>query len=395
MEFRFSAEDEAFRGEVVRFLETELPPQWADTSEGPAEEGAANDERWAFTRTFQRSLAERGWLTLGWPTEHGGAGAGPVRQAMFNETMAHYRAPSYNQGVDRVGPTIIMYGSAEHKEFFLPAIRNAEITWCQGFSEPGSGSDLASLQTRAVRDGDDYIINGQKIWTSGAQHADWIFCLARTDPDAPKHRGISFFLIDMRTPGITVRPLVNMADRHHFNEVFFEDVRVPASNMVGEENRGWYVATTTLDFERSGISRVVSGVRLLGELTELASQPGPDGRRPDEDIRVRHRIADLQIGFTVGRWLAYRVAWMQSQGLVPNQEASMSKLFGTAVNQQLAGMINMLGLHGQLAGDVERAPLNGRMPDEYLNAVPLTIAAGTSEIQRNIIATRGLGLPRG
>ena len=395
MEFRFSAEDEAFRGEVVRFLETELPPGWADMSEGPAEEGAANDERWAFTRTFQRSLAERGWLTLGWPTEHGGAGAGPVRQAMFNEAMAHYRAPSYNQGVDRVGPTIIMYGSDAHKEFFLPAIRNAEITWCQGFSEPGSGSDLASLQTRAVRDGDDYIINGQKIWTSGAQHADWIFCLARTDPDAPKHRGISFFLIDMKTPGITVRPLVNMADRHHFNEVFFEDVRVPASNMVGEENRGWYVATTTLDFERSGISRVVSGVRLLGELTDLASKPGPDGRRPDEDIRVRHRIADLQIGFTVGRWLAYRVAWMQSQGLVPNQEASMSKLFGTAVNQQLAGMINMLGLHGQLAGDAERAPLNGRMPDEYLNAVPLTIAAGTSEIQRNIIATRGLGLPRG
>ena len=314
---------------------------------------------------------------------------------MFNEAMAHYRAPAYNQGVDRVGPTIIMYGSDEHKDFFLPAIRNAEITWCQGFSEPGSGSDLASLQMRALRDGDDFIINGQKIWTSGAQHADWIFCLARTEPDAPKHRGISFFLIDMKTPGITVRPLVNMANRHHFNEVFFEDVRVPASNMVGEENRGWYVATTTLDFERSGISRVVSGVRLLGELTDLASKPGPDGRRPDEDIRVRNKLADLQIEFTVGRWLAYRVAWMQSQGLVPNQEASMSKLFGTAVNQRLAGMINMFGLHGQLAGEGQGAPLHGRMPDEYLNAVPLTIAAGTSEIQRNIIATRGLGLPRG
>ena len=315
MEFRFSAEDEAFRGEVVQFLETELPPGWADMSEGPAEEGAANEERWQFTRSFQRSLAARGWLTLGWPTEHGGGGAGPVRQAMFNEAMAHYRAPAYNQGVDRVGPTIIMYGSEEHKDFFLPAIRNAEITWCQGFSEPGSGSDLASLQMRALRDGDDFIINGQKIWTSGAQHADWIFCLARTEPDAPKHRGISFFLIDMKTPGITVRPLVNMANRHHFNEVFFEDVRVPASNMVGEENRGWYVATTTLDFERSGISRVVSGVRLLGELTDLASKPGPDGRRPDEDIRVRNKLADLQIEFTVGRWLAYRVAWMQSQGL--------------------------------------------------------------------------------
>ena len=394
MEFRFSDEDEAFRGEVVSFLEAELPEGWADTSEGPAEEGAANRERWEFTRGFHRSLAERGWLTLGWPEEHGGAGAGPVRQALFNETMAHYRAPSYNQGVDRVGPTIIMYGTPEQKDFFLPAIRNAEISWCQGFSEPGSGSDLASLQTRAVRDGDDFIVNGQKIWTSGAQHADWIFCLARTDPEAPKHRGISFFLIDMKTPGITVRPLVNMANRHHFNEVFFEDVRVPASNMVGEEHRGWYVATTTLDFERSGISRVVSGVRLLGELTELASRPGPGGRRPADDLRVRHKLAELHMEFTAGRLLAYRVAWMQSQGLVPNYEASMSKLYGTFVNQRLAGMINMLGLHGQLWGE-DGAPLAGRMPDEYLNAVPLTIAAGTSEIQRNIIATRGLGLPRG
>ena len=381
---------------MVQFLETELPPGWADMSEGPAEEGAANEERWQFTRSFQRSLAARGWLTLGWPTEHArrrrrARAPGDVQRG----DGALPRRPPTTRASTRVGPTIIMYGSEEHKEFFLPAIRNAEITWCQGFSEPGSGSDLASLQMRALRDGDDFIINGQKIWTSGAQHADWIFCLARSEPDAPKHRGISFFLIDMKTPGITVRPLVNMANRHHFNEVFFEDVRVPASNMVGEENRGWYVATTTLDFERSGISRVVSGVRLLGELTELASQPGPDGRRPDEDVRVRHKLADLQIEFTVGRWLAYRVAWMQSQGLVPNQEASMSKLFGTAVNQRLAGMINMFGLHGQLAGDAERGPLHGRMPDEYLNAVPLTIAAGTSEIQRNIIATRGLGLPRG
>ena len=394
MDFKFSAEDQAFREEVLDFLGEQLPPGWADLSEGPAEDGAANRERWEFTRGFHRALADRGWLTLGWPVEHGGAGAGPIRQAMFNETMAHHRAPVYNQGVDRVGPTIIMYGSDEQKDFFLPRIRSADIQWCQGFSEPGSGSDLASLQTRAQRDGDDYIINGQKIWTSGAQHADYIFMLARTEPDAPKHRGISFFLLDMKTPGITVRPLVNMANRHHFNEVFFEDVRVPAKNRVGEENRGWYVATTTLDFERSGISRVVSGVRLLGELTALASQPGPGGTRPDEDPRVRHKLADLQIEFTVGRWLAYRVAWMQSQGLVPNHEASMSKLYGTMINQRLAGMINMFGLSGALSGEQTHAPLNGRLPDEYLNAVPLTIAAGTSEIMRNIIATRGLGLPR-
>ncbi|MCY3920222.1 MAG: acyl-CoA dehydrogenase family protein [Chloroflexi bacterium] len=200
MDFKFSTEDVAFRDEVLDFLGEQLPPGWADLSEGPAEDGAANRERWEFTRGFHRALAERGWLTLGWPQEHGGAGAGPIRQAMFNETMAHHRAPVYNQGVDRVGPTVIMYGSDEQKDYFLPRIRNADISWCQGFSEPGSGSDLASLQTRAQRDGDDYIINGQKIWTSGAQHADWIFMLARTEPDAPKHRGISFFLVDMKTP---------------------------------------------------------------------------------------------------------------------------------------------------------------------------------------------------
>ena len=313
--------------------------------------------------------------------------------------MAYYRAPTYAQGVDRVGPTFMLHGSQAQQEFFLPKIRDAEIVWCQGFSEPGSGSDLASLQCRAVRDGDDYIINGQKIWTSGAHHADYIFFLARTDADAPKHRGISFFVADMKSPGISVRPLINMANRSHFNEVFFEDVRVPAKWLVGEENRGWYVATTTLDFERSGIGRVVAGVRLLEDMTILASSPIPDGtalggRRLGDDPAVRHKLADLHIEFAAGRLMAYRVAWMQGQGQVPNYEASMSKAYGGELNQRLTHMINAFGLGGMLAEGMMYAPLNGRLPLEYLNSIPLTIAAGTSEINRNIIATRGLGLPR-
>ena len=400
MDFRFSAEDEAFRQEVLDFLEAEMPKDWAQTPEGTAEDGATNAARWEFTRRFAESLGERGWRTLGWPKEHGGAEAGPMRQALFNETMAYYRAPIYDQGIDRVGPTFMLHGTEEQREFFLPKIRDAEIVWCQGFSEPGSGSDLASLQCRAVRDGDDYIINGQKIWTSGAHHADYIFFLARTDPDAPKHRGISFFVADMKSPGISVRPLVNMADRAHFNETYFEDVRVPAKWRVGEENRGWYVATTTLDFERSGVGRVVAGVRLLEDMTALAKAPLPAdhamaGRRLADSASVRHKLAELHIEFAAGRLMAYRVAYMQSQGEIPNYEASMSKAYGGELNQRLAQQINLFGLAGSLTEGQPYAPLGGRLPLEYLNAIPLTIAAGTTEINKNIIATRGLGLPRG
>ncbi len=392
MDFRFSDADQAFRADLRTFLDAEIPDWWHDTADPRS--AADNPEHWRFTKHFQKRLSDKGWLTLSWPTEHGGAGAGYIRQALFAETMAYERAPVYNQGVDRVGPTLMMYGTPEQQQFFLPKIRDAEIHWCQGFSEPGSGSDLASLQTRAVRDGDDFVINGQKIWTSRAHRADWIFLLTRTDADAPKHRGISYFLLDMKSPGITVRPLINMAGGHHFNEVFFEDVRVPAANMVGDENRGWYVATTTLDFERSGIGRVVAAIRTLDDLTDLATRPGPDGRRPIDDSRVRHKLAELHIELSAGRLLSYRVAWMQSAGLIPNHEASIAKMYGSELQQRIANLINMVGLAGQLYAGSPWAALGGRLPDEYLNAVPLTIAAGTSEIQRNIIATRGLGLPR-
>ena len=245
-----------------------------------------------------------------------------------------------------------------------------------------------------MRDGDDYVINGQKIWTSGAHRSEWMFCLARTDPDAPKHRGISYFLIDMTTPGLTIRPFVNMLGQHSFNEVFFEDVRVPTANMVGEENRGWYEATTTLDFERSGIGHVMGAIRTFEDLLQLAAQPGPDGRRPIDNDWVRHRLAELQIEFSVGRLLSYRVAWMQSAGLVPNHEESLGKVFGADVQQRLAQMISITGLAGQLRPGSSWAALRGRLADEYMSATTLTIGAGTSEIQRNVIATRGLGLPR-
>ena len=277
----------------------------------------------------------------------------------------------------------------------MPPIRDGAVFFCQGFSEPGAGSDLASAQTRAVRDGDDYVINGQKIWTSYAHRAERMFLLARSDAEAPKHKGLSYFILEMDRPGITVKPLVDLAGRHHFNEVFFEDVRVPAANLIGEENGGWYAAATSLDFERSGIYRVVGAIRTLHELTALAKERGADGRRAVDDDRVRHQLAELQIEFAAGRLLAYRVASLLDAGEPLGNAASVSKLFGSELQQRLAGMLNVAGLAGQLSAGSEWAPLEGRLAYEYQIGVQLTIAAGTSEIQRNIIATRGLGLPRG
>jgi alkylation response protein AidB-like acyl-CoA dehydrogenase len=306
--------------------------------------------------------------------------------------MLRAGAPAADMGSDRVGPTLLIYGTEEQKAQFLPAIRNGDVTWCQGFSEPGAGSDLASLQTRAVLAGDDFVLNGSKIWTSNAHHADWMFVLARTDPEAPKHRGISYFLLDMRTPGITVRPLINLANEHGFNQIFFEDVRISRRYLVGELNRGWYVATTTLDFERSGIQRLAGGARTLEMVTAYASELATAGRLP---LWARHGLAELHLEYQTGRLLSYRVAWMQSRGLVPNYEASISKTFGTEWQQRLAAFgVKLLGLYGQLAPGSLRAPLQGALERAYLSSVSATIAAGTSEVNRNIIATRGLGLPR-
>jgi alkylation response protein AidB-like acyl-CoA dehydrogenase len=269
------------------------------------------------------------------------------------------------------------------------------VIWCQGYSEPGSGSDLASLQTRAVQDGDDFVINGQKIWTSQAHYADWMFVLARTDPEAPKHRGISYFLVDMKSPGISVRPLINMANQTGFNEVFFENVRVPRSGLLGELNRGWYIATTTLDFERSSVSTSATARRTLEELTSFTKEMRSNGAAVFDHPLVKHQLADLWVELNIARFLSYRVVSMQDRGLVPNYEASIVKVYNSEHNQRIARAgINILGLYGQLHPSSKYTRLRGRFERSYLSSVGSTIAAGTSEIQRNIIATRGLGLPR-
>ena len=388
MDFGWTGDEQAFRTRVSDFL----AENWSSGEDATSEQGAERG------RNFEQVLAEHGWLTMAWPKEYGGQSASYIEQMIYKEEAAFHGAPTGGGGVSLVGPTLMIHGTEEQKREHLPRIGNAEVMWCQGYSEPGAGSDLASLQTRATRDGDEFVINGQKIWTSGAHRADWIHLLTRSDPEAPKHRGISYFMVRMDSPGITVRPIEQMHDASGFNETFFEDVRVPARNIIGEENRGWYVATTTLDFERSGVQRAAGVQRNFASLLEHASKPDSAGagtRVVDSDVH-RHTLAETAVEIEVGRYLGYRVAWMQSRELVPNYEASMSKAYNSELSQRNARRgINLLGLHGALRPRSKHAVLDGQYCQLYMSTVAATIAAGTSEIQRNVIATRGLGLPRG
>jgi alkylation response protein AidB-like acyl-CoA dehydrogenase len=289
----------------------------------------------------------------------------------------------------------MLYGTEEQKKMHLPGIASGEIMWCQGYSEPNSGSDLASLQTSAVEDGDDFVINGQKIWTSGAQHSQWIFMLARTDPAVPKHKGISYFLVDMNTPGITVQPLIDMSGGHHFNQVFFDQVRVPRSGLLGEKNRGWYMATTTLSFERAGVENPMRAKRILESLVEYAKQTTRNGKPLSKDPLIRQKIAQMAVEIDVARAIAYRVATAINNKQVPGPESPGLKVFASELFQRLSQIgLELLGLYGQLKPGSKWAPLKGQIENLYLTSISRTIAAGTSEIQRNIIAERGLGLPR-
>ena len=392
MDYQFTESDESFRTEVVDFIDDNWVPP-----EGTNEPG--DDSFYEAERAFEKRAASKGWLTMAWPEEYGGRGASHIQQMIYREEAAYRGAPgSGGQGISMVGPCLMLHGTEAQRQEHLPRIATGESYWAQGFSEPGNGSDLAGLQTRAVRDGDDFVINGQKIWTSGAHYADWIHVLTRTDPEAPKHRGISYFLLDMKTPGIEVRPLINMLGEHGFNEVYFTDVRVPASNMLGEYNRGWYVAATLLDFERSGVQWSATSRKSVELMTEYAAErPGRrGGAKLLDDPGVRNGLANLMIESEISKLISYRVVWMQSQELVPNHEASMSKMFGSELGQRVARFgVNMMGLHSQrIDPDDPDAPLAARIGRSYMSSVPSTIAAGTSEIQRNIIATRGLQLPR-
>ncbi len=394
MDFHDTPEEAAFRKEVQEFIQAEAPQ---------AERGVSGPEalvaNWERNQQWFKQLADRGWIAPAWPEEYGGAGLTTMQQFVLNEELALNRAPRPMHliiGLGMTGPTIIVHGTEEQKKKFLPGIISGEDIWCQGYSEPEAGSDLASLQTRAVRDGDDYLINGQKIWTSIAHIAKWMILLARTDPDAPKHKGITYFMLDMKAPGITVQPLLNMADTHEFNEVFLDNVRVPKENIIGEENRGWYSAMTTLDFERSAIGSTIGMKQSVEALVDYAREHTADHTSAlDKNPQLRYELADRMVEVEMARMLSYRVVSMQNRGLIPNYEASMMKLYNTELNQRIARTgQHILGLYGQLGRGSPWAPSNGRHAYTYLRSAAYTIEGGTSEVQRNIVAQRGLGLPR-
>ena len=404
MDWSDTPEQAEFRQRVKDVIDAKLPAYYKDLLDKGLEDpggwigdrNSDDEEQRSAAVEWGESMSAEGWFAPHWPAEYGGAGLTPMEQFIYNMEMAEAGAPSVGGGgVSLLGPTIIVHGRDDQKQKYLSGILSGEIVWAQGYSEPGAGSDLGSLQTRATLDGDEYVINGQKIWTSGAHHADSLFALVRTNPDAPKHRGISFMLIDdIHTPGLNIRPLINAAWKHGFNETFFEDVRVPATNVLGEVDRGWYVGMTLLDYERSNISGAVALQRNINRLIDEANS-GKESARVT--TAVRNFITDCYIECEVGFNFSFRIISMQAAGVLPNYEASTAKMFISEVNQrtQRAGT-RLFGLYANLWDENDpRAPARAQFTQRYVLTIPATIAGGSSEIQRNIIATRGLGLPRG
>ena len=351
-----------------------------------------------FTRELCKKLAARGWLTLSWPKEHGGADGSVWQQAVVREEMwaaGEPRGPQY-MNLNYIGPLLMRFGTPEQQSRHLPRMAAGDVIWCQGFSEPEAGSDLASLKTRAVRDGDRYVVNGQKIWNSYADApADHCLLLARTDPAVKKQQGISMFLVDMRTPGITVRPIPSMAGKSEFSEIFFDDAVIPVTDRLGDENNGWTLVGEGLAFERIGIARYARANRVLEHLVVYARDTVVDGRPLAEDPAVRARLATLAVRIEAAKLLNYGAISIQAAGEVPAIEASIARIHNTQV-EQLAGQVGLelLGPQGLLLDDDPFGLLDGEMQRQWLESIPVTVAAGSTEVQKNIIAQRGLGLPR-
>ncbi len=397
MDFKFTPEQEKFREEVAYFFETEMknaPSQWL----GGLDDPFLNDENWAFHTKMAKKLGEKGWLTLTWPEEYGGLNATPIDQMIFNETCGYYAGAGVDMvGVKMMGPTIYHLGTDEQKEEHLKYIAKGERFWCQGWSEPDAGSDLASLTTEAVRDGDDYIINGQKVWTTGAHYADWIFLLVRTDPSEKRHKGLTFLLADMKTPGITVKPIEMMNGQVSFNEVFLDNVRVSVNNRIGEENKGWDVTKTLMNFERSGALPVGYIERTLENLINYCKESKKNGEFLINNPLIRNRLASLAVEIETAKATIYKITYLHAKGamLQGMTAASAAKVFTAEVFQRLvfAGC-DILGEYCQVKEESEWAKLNGLFEVNYQFHIGMNVAAGTSEIQRNIIAWTALGLPR-
>src|SRR5262245_62527815 len=393
MDLTYSKEDEAFRKEVRAWLKQNLPKKDKAVSDLLPHD----PERVKRSKEWQRKLYDAGYVAMNWPKEYGGQDAEVTRQTIVNEELTLARAPGLigASGLTMLGPTLIQCGTEEQKRRYLPKVLIAEEIWCQGYSEPGAGSDLASLRTRAELVGDEFVVNGQKVWTSNAQFSDWMFCLVRTDPDAPKHRGISYILIDMKSPGITVRPLVQMTGDAGFNEVFFDNVRVPRTNLVGDLNQGWMVANNTLFHERNLLGSTTRTQLMMQNLIRLARVHQRYGKPAADDPIIRQKLAGLLTRVEAMKYHSYRQLTDTIKGRAPGVGAMVNKLVGTELNHDICALaLEIMNSYGPLKRGSARVIDNGTWAYEFMFTLGLIIGGGTSQIQKNIISERGLGMPK-
>lgn len=388
MDFAFTEEQNRFREEVRDFLEGEIEQGLWEPSCDAWIQG--------YNPEFTKRVAQKRWMGLTWPKEYGGQERSFVDRFILTEEMLRYGAPAAcHWFADRqIGGSILKYGSEEQKREFLPEIIRGEMYVGLGMSETEAGSDLASLRTMAVEDGNDYIINGQKTWTSGAWFMNHIYLLARTDTTVPKHRGISEFIIPIDTPGISRIPMIDVTGTEAWNDVFFDNVRVPKKYLIGEKNRGFYHVMEQLAYERSGFERLMGNYALFEALIKFVNETKRNGKTLSRDTIIRHKLAQLQVEFEVGRLLTYKVALVMDKGQTPTVEAAMSKAYATAFEQRLANTaMEILGPYGLLWAGSKYAPFGGMAAHSYLGSKGYSLQAGTTEIMKNIVATRGLGLP--
>ncbi len=393
MDLNLTPEETKFRDELRTWLEANVPKDWGEWREKPLEES------FPYLRAWQRKLYEGGWAAVSWPKEYGGRGATLMEQSLFWEEMARVEAPpmANSLGLGLIGPTIIAYGTDEQKKRFIPKILSAEEIWCQGFSEPNAGSDLAALQTEARLDGDHYVVNGQKVWTSYGWIGSWCELVVRTDSNVPKHKGLSVLLIDMKSPGVEVRPLKQMTGESEFNEIFFRDVRVPVGNLLGKVNDGWNVAVSTLMYERGSYGARLHLIfkRAITRLIELSHKFQKDGHPAAQDPITRQKLAQCYAEIEIMRWNQLRAFSRVTATGVPGPEGSIQKIFWSELNQRLQQIAQeIFGPYGQLLAGDKDAVDNGIWSYGYLRTRGNTIEAGTSEVQRNIIGHFVLGLPR-
>ena len=383
MDFSFTEEQNRFRLEVRDFLEEEIRNgYWEPTCDAWIQ---------AFDPEFTKRVAQKGWIGLTWPEEYGGHERSHIDRLILTEEMLRYGAPAACHwfGDRQIGGAILSFGSEDLKKEFLPRIVKGEVYFGLGMSEPGAGSDLASLQTRAVEDGDYYVLNGQKTWASCASFAQYFDVYVRTDSEAPKHRGISEFIVDAQSPGLSRIPMTDITGTEAWNDVFFDNVRVHKRYLVGEKNRGFYQVLNQLDYERSGMERLMGNYPLFDSIIQFAK----DNELPQKPV-VRNKLAQLQIEFDVGRLLIYRVACLMEEGRAPNRESAMSKAYSTEFEKRLAGVaMEVLGPYGQLTSNSKLVPLRGMASHSYLASKGYSLQAGTTEILKNVLAVRGLGLP--